>query len=358
MTPVLLCLFLGAFDCGRLAAAMTGPSGQAPVRARLADGAHAGTEGWLVHPGDADAEARLLYYAAVHGVEPGSGTAQAAGAPPVEVRVIGPLDMPLAGRHLAEPLPDHWCAIWCEALSEIIGYFGIQPPEQVRARLNMIWSRADTRLRARADSRRTGSKFDQSNLRMVSVERNYARYFVVDDYVYSHDRFDGGDSGPLERAVFVGADAVTVLPYDPVRDRVLLVEQIRASPIGRGDPSPWLMEPVAGRIEPGDTPEQTAHKETLEEAGITLSKLHPIPGYYPTTGAFSEYLYSYIGIADLPDGCAGLFGVDAEAEDIKGHLFAREDMMAMIAEGQIPVGTLQISAYWLALNLDRLRQSG
>ncbi len=61
------------------------------------------------------------------------------------------------------------------------------------------------------------------------------------------------------------ADAVTVLPYDPVRDRVLLIEQYRFGVHMRGDPRPWVLEPVAGRIDAGrdargDRPPRSAWK--------------------------------------------------------------------------------------------------
>ena len=75
--------------------------------------------------------------------------------------------------------------------------------------------------------------------------------------------FGGGQSAPLLREVFVATDAALVLPYDPLRDRVLLVEQFRMGPYGRGDPRPFLLEPVAGRIDAGETPEEAARREGL-----------------------------------------------------------------------------------------------
>lgn len=293
---------------------------------------------------------RLRFHAAVHGAElsdQSGGLRLVSGAASLGGQVFD-----------AGPLTPRWREIWCEAAGEILACRGRQTPETVRGRLTMIWARAESRLRARATPRTPPSGLDQSNLRIRSVETPYAGFFLTRDYVYSHDLFDGGDSGPLARSVFVMADAVTVLPYDPVRDRVLVIEQIRASPIGRGDPCPWLLEPVAGRIEPGDTPEATAHKEAREEAHLTLGALHHVADYYPSTGAFTEYLYSYIGIADLPDEAATLGGLETEGEDIRGHVMTRRALMARIAAGDIPVGPLILSALWLELNADRLRASG
>ncbi|TDL89142.1 NUDIX domain-containing protein [Meridianimarinicoccus aquatilis] len=314
-------------------------------------------EVWASHDGggivvdlpEGDAQERLIFYAAVHAALP-----EAVG----DVQRVALTGAELGGRVFAEPFAPRWLSIWREAVSEIVDLLGVQNSSEAQSRLNMIWARADARVRARTTPRKSLGGFDESNLNIQSTKRPYARYFAVEDYVYSHDRFDGTDSGPLDRACFIAADAVTVLPYDPVRDCVLVVEQVRVSPIGRADPSPWLPEPVAGRIEPGDTPEDTAHKETWEEAGLKLSALHAVADYYPTTGAFSEYIYSYIGIADLPESAAGLGGLATEGEDIRGHIMPRTELLALIAEGRAPVGTLQLSVFWLELNHSRLRQSG
>lgn len=300
---------------------------------------------------------RLLFWLAVHDAQPRPGTARAVGEPgPVQV-CAAPAG-PLAGRVFDGPLDDTWRAIWREAVPEIMSVMGRQDSATVRARLPMIWSRAASRVRGQGTVRRSLSGLDARHVRLSAVDRPYAKFFTVEDMIYSHDRFDGTDSGPLERAVFVGTDAVTVLPWDPARDRVLVIEQMRAAPLARADPQPWLIEPVAGRIDPGETPADAARRETAEEAGLALTGLHKVGEYYPTTGAFSEYLVSYVGIADLPDGAAGQGGLASEAEDIRGHVMPRARLMDLIADGQAPVGPLHLTAFWLALNADRLRQSG
>jgi nudix-type nucleoside diphosphatase (YffH/AdpP family) len=301
--------------------------------------------------------ADFLFYLAVHDVHPLPGTAQTdVGVRPVQV--CAPSGRSLAGRVFDDPLTDDWRAVWHAAVPEIMGAIGQQDSDTVQARLPMIWSRAASRVRGQATTRRSLSGLDASHVRIVSVDRPYAKFFTVEDMILSHDRFDGTDSGPLPRAVFVGGDAVTVLPWDPVRDAVLVVEQVRVAPLARSDPQPWLIEAVAGRIDPGETPETAARRETREEAGLEVGALHKVGEYYPTTGAFSEYLYSYVAIADLPENAGALGGLATEAEDIRGHVMPRARLMDLIADGQAPVGPLLITAYWLALNADRLRASG
>ncbi|MCV6598789.1 MAG: NUDIX domain-containing protein [Mangrovicoccus sp.] len=248
----------------------------------------------------------------------------------------------------------HWtrrmAPVWALAMGDCFALQGVFSTAEIRDRLAMVLSRAHSRAMAQVETRPDHSGFSQADIAFEQIKQPYVEYFAVQEFFLRHKTYAGGESDLLRRAVFVAADAVTVMPYDPIRDRVMVVEQFRAGPLARGDDHPWLMEPVAGRIEPGDTPEQTAHKETLEEAGLTLSALHKIAGYYPSAGAFSEYLTSYIGIADLPDGAEGMHGVAEEGEDIRALILPREDLMARIASGEIPHGPLMISAYWLSLN--------
>ena len=146
-----------------------------------------------------------------------------------------------------------------------------------------------------------------------------------------------------------------MLPYDPVRDRVLLVEQFRMGPYGRRDPRPWMLEPVAGRVDPGETPEQTAHRECMEEAGISLIGLEKIAGYYCTPGYSTEYFHNFVGLTDLPDDLPRLGGLDTEAEDIRLHLLSFDDAIALIGTGEADNGPLILSLMWLSQNRERLR---
>jgi len=342
------------FDDPALVTAVTAaPDDTAVVSCAGATGAHPG----LLVTLPSVARARWLFYLAVHDVRPRAGTARAVGESD-PVQICGAPDGPLAGRLFDGPLDGTWGPIWHEAVPEIMSAMGRQDGGVVRARLPMIWSRAASRVRGRGTTRRSLSGLTVDHVRVAAVDRPYAKFFTVEDMVLSHDRFDGSDSGPLHRAVFVGADAVTVLPWDPVRDRVLVIEQMRPAPLARADPQPWLLEPVAGRIDPGEMPEDAARRETAEEAGLDVDVLHKVGEYYPTTGAFSEYLFSYVGIADLPDGVAGLGGLATESEDIRSHVMPRSRLMALIADGQAPVGPLHLTALWLALNADRLRGRG
>lgn len=232
--------------------------------------------------------------------------------------------------------------------------YGRLPAQTVARRLPSLRVEAASRVRAAAAAGR-GLRQGAGEVLAPAPDPAYAGFFSVDVHRLRHRRFDGSLSPRLTREVFVVGDAVTVLPYDPVRDRVLLIEQFRMGPFGRGDPLPWQLEAIAGRIDPGETPEQAARREAVEEAGLVLGALEKVAEYYPTPGAVAEYLYSYVALCDLPDGVAGVFGAAEEAEDIKGHLLSFDRLVEVMASGEIGNAPLLLAVLWLQRERGRLR---
>ncbi len=196
----------------------------------------------------------------------------------------------------------------------------------------------------------------RAQVRTVEVREPYRNYFSVQEHDVAIPRFDGGFSDVVTRAVFVSGDAVCVLPYDPERDRVMVIEQYRFGPHVRGDTQPWKLEAIAGRIDPGETPEQTAMREMVEETGLHLRELIKAPSYYPAPGAVAEYMYSFIGLVDLPDGAAGIGGLEVEAEDIKSHILSFDGVMELLNDGRADTGPLVVSLLWLAAHRESIRK--
>lgn len=262
-----------------------------------------------------------------------------------------------AGRpwHIAD-----WAEVWGDTVTatagDVMALFGTPEAASIAARRGQMLVRGAARARAAVSSfatvRREVAAGD------VAVETRhypYANFFAVEEYDLSFRRFDGAMSRTVNRAAFISGDAVTVLPYDPSRDRVLLVEQFRAGPFARGDANPWQLEAIAGRIDPGEEPEAAARREASEEAGLVLGALLPVAAYYPTPGAKTEFLYSYVALCDLPDGSAGVFGVEGEAEDIRGHLVTFDRLMELVASGEASNAPLILTALWLQRERGRLR---
>lgn len=227
----------------------------------------------------------------------------------------------------------------------------------IRARLPMIATWIASRLRAAAENPGLPhvGPVGEPRTRIELALEPYAAYFSVEEIRLRQRRNDGTWTGPLLRAVFVSGDATVVLPWDPVRDRVMLIDQLRAGPLARGDAQPWLYETVAGRVDAGEDPQDAALREAVEETGIAISRLIAAPHNYPSPGAMAEYLYLYVGITDLPDGSAGVGGLASEDEDIRSHLIPRAELTRMALAGEIRNGPLLNLALWLELRHAAIR---
>lgn len=253
-----------------------------------------------------------------------------------------------------------WAAVWADtvvaATGDVMALYGSADLTAIAARRGAMLVRGAARVRAAipgpASLRRTVQNGD---IEVAKRHYPYANFFGVEEYDLQFRRFDGTMSPVINRATFISGDAVTVLPYDTVRDRVLLIEQFRAGPFARGDTNPWQLEVIAGRIDPGEAPEDAARREAVEEAGLKLGALLPVAGYYPTPGAKTEFLYSYVALCDLPDDCAGVFGVEGEAEDIRGHLVSFDRLMDLVATGEASNAPVVLTALWLQRERARLR---
>lgn len=141
---------------------------------------------------------------------------------------------------------------------------------------------------------------------IVRREKCYEGFYKLDRVHLRHELFDGGMSREINREVFLRHDAVCVLPYDPQRDEVVLIEQFRVGAMGKTD-NPWLIELVAGLIDKDEIPEEVAHREAQEEAGLVFGALWPMTKYFPSPGGSNEFVHLYLGVVTVP-GLAACMG--------------------------------------------------
>lgn len=321
----------------------------------------ASVEGVLLRDVSAQDVARLDFFEGGFGFKARSLQVHLGDGSPVIAQAFGPdAEMPLpavSGRWQFKDWQSRNAAEYEATAKDYIAQFGVKPPRTVAARFGPMMVRGASRVRAAKNSPTTIRHFAKADdVEVASLRDPYARFFAVEEYDLSFRRFDGSMSPKVTRAVFVAGDAVTVLPYDPVRDRVLVIDQFRSGPFARGDKQPWQIEAIAGRIDPGETPTDAARREAEEEAGLILDTLLPVASYYPSPGCVSEFLYSYVAITDLPDDAAGVFGVEGEAEDIRGHLISFDQLMQMIETGEIGNAPTILTAFWLARHRENLRE--
>lgn len=190
---------------------------------------------------------------------------------------------------------------------------------------------------------------------IVERTRVHDGFFKFELLRLRHELFAGGMSGELRREVFLQRDAVAVLPYDPVRDAVVLIQQFRAGAIDWPD-GPWLLEGVAGLMDGGDaSPEATAAREVREECGVELGRLEPVAVYASSPGATTERVWTFVGEVSAPES-GGIHGLDSEHEDILVSVHPAEDAFRFLREGRILAANTVVPLQHLMLHRERLRR--
>ncbi len=124
--------------------------------------------------------------------------------------------------------------------------------------------------------------------------------------------------GPREVVEHPGAAAVLVLDAE---GRVLVVRQPREA-AGKA-----LWEIPAGKLEPGEAPEEAARRELLEETGLSASTLVPLGVIYPTPGYSGEVIHLF-----LAQGVAGEPRAASEVSAVR--FFTRGEVAALARAGE------------------------
>ena len=195
----------------------------------------------------------------------------------------------------------------------------------------------------------TGRKVEVIEKRTV-----FQGYHRVDAYRLRHSLYQGGMGAEIRREVIERGHAVLVLPYDHMRDEVVLIEQFRMGPFARGD-QPWCLEVVAGIIEDGEELEDVVRREAREEAGIELSQITYVLDCYTSPGTLNECISIYCAHTDAWVA-AGTHGIASEGEDIKVIVMSFDKVMAALADGHIKAAPAIVAIQWLALHRDEIRQ--
>jgi len=195
--------------------------------------------------------------------------------------------------------------------------------------------------------------YTKNDVEIIARETLYSGFFSLDMYRFRHRLFNGEMSGEVRREIFERGHAAVLLPFDPVRDEVVLMEQIRIAAFDSSE-SPWLMEMVAGMIEEGESPEDVARREAVEEAGLDVKRVKPMLSYLASPGGTSERLTILVGEVDATTA-QGIHGLADEHEDIRVHVVSREQAYQWVEEGKIDNAASVIALQWLQLHYQALR---
>ena len=183
--------------------------------------------------------------------------------------------------------------------------------------------------------------------KIINKKNLYSGFFSLNKYEFIHKKHDGKLTSTVGREVFSGAHVSTLLPYDPIKKEIILIQQFRAGVLSRYDED-YLLEIVAGIIDEGENPEETAIRECFEETGCEVKKIYPIQSYFPAPGSSESYYHLYLGEIQAFDG-ERIKGLKKENEDILVKSFKIDEVRQMLKEKKITNGLTLIALQWFFL---------
>ena len=193
------------------------------------------------------------------------------------------------------------------------------------------------------------------DVEIVEAKTGFDRFLRLEVFRYRQRLYSGKWSPIRTYDVLRRGAAVAVVAYDPLRDSVVLVEQLRL-PAMLANAAPRQVEIPAGLVDAGEPPEAVAAREMREETGLALiGDPIPIQRYLPSPGASDESVYLYCARVDA-SLAGGLHGVPEEGEDIRTIVKTVAEIEALLDAGAIENGHTLIGLYWLLRHRNRLRR--
>jgi ADP-ribose pyrophosphatase len=191
-------------------------------------------------------------------------------------------------------------------------------------------------------------------LAVEADEIAFADRFAMQRVRFRYTRFDGSLSGPLTWELWRRGRGVLVLPYDPARDAVALIEQFRL-PAHAAGLAPVQTELPAGLLSPEEDPAEAGIRELREETGLDAAGIESIGRFLLMPGGCDEVLHCFCARVALDDAAGSTHGLDHENEETRVLVVPAEEAFAMVAANRVDGAPTALALLWLQLNRARLR---
>jgi ADP-ribose pyrophosphatase len=202
-------------------------------------------------------------------------------------------------------------------------------------------------------SEKITTAFTKKDVEILKRDVLHQGFFCTARYHLRFKLFDGSWSNVILREMMERKSAVGVLPYDPILDRVVLIEQFRPGALSH-PVNAWLLEIIAGLFDPHENSESVVKREAQEEAGCNILDLHPICEFFVSPGGSNEYFKLFCGRVDASQA-EGIFGLPEENENIRAFSLSREEAYKLIQAGKIQTSPAIIALQWLQIHHAWLR---
>ena len=188
----------------------------------------------------------------------------------------------------------------------------------------------------------------KNEVKILSKKNLYTGFYKLTELTLKHKKHNGKWSKSIKREIFSGAHVATVLPYDPKKKKIVLINQFRAGVINQNI-NPIITEIVAGFISKNEIPVKAAMRECEEETGCKVINIKKMFSYFPSPGCSESYYHLYFAEVDSFDGIR-ITGQTDENEDILAKSYTVTEVKKLLMENNILNGLTLIALQWFFLN--------
>ncbi len=165
--------------------------------------------------------------------------------------------------------------------------------------------------------------FKRSFMQLVEIKGEYTK--------------ESGETKHIKHFIITKPSAICLCLYDKATDEFIFVKQFRTGAFMHPDETdPWVIEPVAGHIDPQEDPILAAQREGQEETNmlIKLEDIHYLCKGYTSAGMSNEMHHTYFAYVDSSKfDMTRSHGIDDE--DIQIIKIGRKEALDMIESGEI-----------------------
>ncbi len=189
-----------------------------------------------------------------------------------------------------------------------------------------------------------------SKFKIINKKNIHNGFFKMNEVILKYKKYDGNWSNNIKRELFGGAQVSALLPYDPIKNEIVLIQQFRPGTISTNFDN-YLDEIVAGIIDPGEDPQAAAKRECFEETGCEVKNIIPVQGYFPAPGSSESFYHLFIGEVETFKG-ERIMGLKTENEDILVKSYKITEVKEKLKNGKILNGLTLIALQWFFLNFN------
>jgi ADP-ribose pyrophosphatase len=151
-------------------------------------------------------------------------------------------------------------------------------------------------------------------------------------------------SSPVRRLSFERGDSVAAVVWRRDSDELLFTEQFRFPTLEKGPG--WLLEVIAGIIDPGETAEAAIRREIDEELGYRIDRVELIATFFLSPGGSSERIFLYFVDTTGASRMSAGGGVAGQHEDIRVVTMSRDTAREALNDGRFSDAKTIVGLQW------------